>query len=187
MSRRTKENAPSRLRLRPAFRLTAAEAAADRRAINLVRSVLGALTTLGQQFARVKHYPEGKTRKLRRYCVCSLNAPRETLGATVARRDSTQKCTEPESPSSDFPTDLRRGDCRSGSHQPWALPARCNWESRRSGGWSQGLGEALSMRFPLFAEFSVRIRRVCTPCSVQHSWRGPEFRRAGCAFVHAPE
>ena len=35
-------NAPSRLRLRPAFRLTAAEATADRRAINLGRSVLGA-------------------------------------------------------------------------------------------------------------------------------------------------
>jgi hypothetical protein len=41
------ENAPSRWRLRPAFRLTAAEAAADRRAINLGRSVLGACTTLG--------------------------------------------------------------------------------------------------------------------------------------------
>ena len=35
-------NAPSRLRLRPASRLTPAEAAADRRAINLGRSVLGA-------------------------------------------------------------------------------------------------------------------------------------------------
>ena len=40
-------NAPSRLRLRPAFRLTAAEATADRRTINLGCSVLGAWLTLG--------------------------------------------------------------------------------------------------------------------------------------------
>ena len=40
-------NAPSRWRLRPAFRLTAAEATADRRAINLGRSVLGASPMLG--------------------------------------------------------------------------------------------------------------------------------------------
>ena len=42
-----KRNAPSRWRLRPASRLTAAEATADRRAINLGRSVLGASGTLG--------------------------------------------------------------------------------------------------------------------------------------------
>jgi len=42
------------LRLRPAFRLTAAEAAADRRAINLVRSVLGASLTLGGLDTAVK-------------------------------------------------------------------------------------------------------------------------------------
>ena len=41
------ENAPSRWRLRPASRLTAAEATATRRAINLGRSVLGASQTLG--------------------------------------------------------------------------------------------------------------------------------------------
>ena len=51
-SRRTRRkcperNAPSRWRLRPAFRLTAAEATADRRAINLGRSVLGASPMLG--------------------------------------------------------------------------------------------------------------------------------------------
>ena len=49
-----RRNAPSRWRLRPAFRLTAAEAAADRRAINLVRSVLGASRTLGGLDAAVK-------------------------------------------------------------------------------------------------------------------------------------
>ena len=42
-----RKNAPSRWRLRPAFRLTAAEATASRRTINLWRSVLGASRTLG--------------------------------------------------------------------------------------------------------------------------------------------
>ena len=41
-----KRNAPSRLRPRPTFRLTAAEATTTRRAINLRRSVLGASGTL---------------------------------------------------------------------------------------------------------------------------------------------
>jgi len=48
------QNAPSRLRLRPAFRLTAAEAAADRRTINLGCSVLGAWLTLGRLEPSVK-------------------------------------------------------------------------------------------------------------------------------------
>ena len=47
-------NAPSRWRLRPASRLTAAEATADRRAINLGRSVLGAIATLGGPQGAVK-------------------------------------------------------------------------------------------------------------------------------------
>ena len=49
-----RRNAPSRWRLRPAFRLTAAEATADRRAINLGRSVLGASRTLGGRNRLVK-------------------------------------------------------------------------------------------------------------------------------------
>ena len=51
---RAHENAPSRWRLRPASRLTSAEAAADRRAINLGRSVLGASRTLGSAPGVVK-------------------------------------------------------------------------------------------------------------------------------------
>ena len=47
-------NAPSRWRLRPAFRLTSAEAVAARRAINLGRSVLGAVATLGVEQEAVK-------------------------------------------------------------------------------------------------------------------------------------
>src|SRR5262249_6647294 len=47
-------NAPSRWRLRPASRLTSAEAGADRRAINLGRSVLGASSTLRGASSGVK-------------------------------------------------------------------------------------------------------------------------------------
>ncbi len=47
-------NAPSRCRLRPAIRLTSAEAGATRRTINLGRSVLGASRTLGGSSTRVK-------------------------------------------------------------------------------------------------------------------------------------
>ena len=49
-----RRNAPSRWRLRPASRLTSAEAGADRRAINLGRSVLGASRTLGGVSSLVK-------------------------------------------------------------------------------------------------------------------------------------
>jgi hypothetical protein len=48
------KNAPSRFRLRPAIRLTSAEATATRRAINLGRSVLGASRTLWASSSRVK-------------------------------------------------------------------------------------------------------------------------------------
>ena len=57
-SPRTKENAPSRWRLRPASRLTSAEAGAGRRAINLGYSVLGAVATLRSGDRVVKHSEE---------------------------------------------------------------------------------------------------------------------------------
>ena len=53
-----RRNAPSRCRLRPTIRPTAAEAIAARRAINLGRSVLGARTTLGCPAVPVKGAPE---------------------------------------------------------------------------------------------------------------------------------
>src|SRR5207302_9000570 len=61
----SKENAPSRWRLRPAFRLTAAEATTTWRAINLGRSVLGACTTLVSDSWCVKTSPERTLRNLR--------------------------------------------------------------------------------------------------------------------------
>jgi hypothetical protein len=60
-----KRNAPSRWRLRPAFRLTAAEAAAARRTINLGRSVLGASPLYAGAGLQVKAPPTRTSRNLR--------------------------------------------------------------------------------------------------------------------------
>ena len=59
---------------------------------------------------------------------------RRLIGATRADAASLdqRKCTEPVTPSSGFPIDLRRSGCRSGNHQPPELPARCTRESRGS-------------------------------------------------------
>ena len=62
---RRKENAPSRLRPRPTFRLTTAEATTTRRAINLRHSVLGASGTLWTGWPPVKHQLDEIRRKLR--------------------------------------------------------------------------------------------------------------------------
>ncbi len=56
---RSKENAPSRWSLRPTIRLTSAEAAVTRRAINLRHSVLGASRTLGGCTKPVKDFGGG--------------------------------------------------------------------------------------------------------------------------------
>ena len=52
--------------------------------------------------------------------------------ARFAHRMSTQKRTEAGAPSSGFPTDLRRSDCLSESHQPQALRPRCNRDTTGS-------------------------------------------------------
>ena len=62
---RTTKNAPSRWRLRPAARLTFAEASASRGAINLRRSVLGASATLWTARSPVKHWVDEIRRNLR--------------------------------------------------------------------------------------------------------------------------
>jgi hypothetical protein len=61
------KNAPSRCRLRPAIRLTFAEATATRRAINLGRSVLGASSTLWALSTRVKAVWDALARNLRSF------------------------------------------------------------------------------------------------------------------------
>ena len=74
-----KENAPSRLRPRPTFRLTTAEATTTRRAINLRHSVLGASGTLWTGWQPVKHHSDGILRNLR---------PRAPVGPRVVRKSA---------------------------------------------------------------------------------------------------
>jgi hypothetical protein len=110
---RARENAPSRWRLRPAFRLTSAEAGADRRAINLGRSVLGATRTLGGTHEAVKA-PGGEL-----LAICDLffshrvrlqSAPSVLPLLEEEKRPGTkarpQRFAEPGTLSSTFPTNL---------------------------------------------------------------------------------
>jgi hypothetical protein len=107
------QNAPSRWRLRPAFRLTSAEAGADRRAINLGRSVLGASRTLGGTPEAVKA-PGGELLascdfffshrvklRLKRSALATLE---EEKGPGTNARP--QEFAEPGTLSSTFPTNL---------------------------------------------------------------------------------
>jgi hypothetical protein len=67
LEKSTKKNAPSKKLLRPAPRLTSAEAVADRETINLRCSVLGANATLDTSKGRVKASSAGKMRILRTF------------------------------------------------------------------------------------------------------------------------
>ena len=49
----------------------------------------------------------------------------------AVRHGRPQKCTEPVTPSSGNPTDLRRSECHSESHQPRTLRTRCRHETKR--------------------------------------------------------
>ena len=62
----------------------------------------------------------------------------------------TQKCTEPVAPSSGFPTDRRRSDCRSESHQPLAFRTRCIAHSREHPRARQGARKATSRKLRCF-------------------------------------
>ena len=97
------------------------------RAFNLRRSVLGALGNLVHHSATVKHV-EARLSQTPIKSSIAENSRR----STVRDRDSTQKCTEAGAPSSGFPTDLRRSDCLSESHQPRALLPRCNQDTTGS-------------------------------------------------------
>jgi hypothetical protein len=158
---RATRNAPSRWRLRPAFRPTAAEATAARRAIDLGRSVLGAVATLWGEGDDRQGPARGSARKLRQVSTCDecgARRPMRPAGVGVVRPEEPtgraggnrvedspkigrvprrvearrRKCTEPVAPSSGFPTDRRRSGCRSESHQPRVLRTRCNRESTRA-------------------------------------------------------
>jgi hypothetical protein len=82
-------NAPSRWRPRPASRLTAAEATATRRAINLGRSVLGAIGNLREPWARAQVGARSLSRKERTIshtpCAHRAPVPVTDAGVRVAR------------------------------------------------------------------------------------------------------
>lgn len=80
--------------------------------------------------------------ELTRHTVSELTVSVESGARGGPRRGrnalSTQKCTESVAPSSGDPTDVRRSDCLSESHQPRALRARCNRNHRPPDGARQG-------------------------------------------------
>ncbi len=145
------------LPLRPASRLTSAEAGADRETINLRCSVLGAHGNLGGAMHSVK-CPSGE-----KCAICARSHSRWAF--TPDARDSirivassfaielrtNKKCTGAVAPSSGFLTDLRRSGCRSGDHQPQVLLPRCNHHSR---GWCQGGQGPVGSEFPQIANFA---------------------------------
>jgi hypothetical protein len=101
-----RKNAPSRWLLRPTSRLTSAEATADRRAINLRRSVLGASRTLGRQGCPVKgirRRGKGKARKLRTFLYAYADLP---SALCALERKRVQEFAEPGALSSTPPSDL---------------------------------------------------------------------------------
>jgi hypothetical protein len=170
----THENAPSRLRPRPTFRLTTAEATTTRRAINLGHSVLGASGTLWVDARPVKRRADGIRRKLRARIrrpseARSPSSPepsRPTVGSrrSCPRTRGPRKCTEPVAPSSGFPTDCRRSGRRSESHQPRTLRTRCIAHSREAVPDRQGAASrsCRKLRSFLFATGRTALRGACS-------------------------
>ena len=152
------------LPLRPASRLTSAEAGADRETINLRCSVLGALGNLGDGQPSVKCLGTGK------HAICARSHSHSrfrSLRGDVARHEGRQfrfelrtkkKCTGAVAPSSGFLTDLRRSGCRSGDHQPQALLPRCNHHSRGSSPTGQA---GATSEFPQIANFVSSTAAIC--------------------------
>ena len=150
-----KENAPSRWRPRPTFRLTTAEATTTRRAINLRHSVLGASRTLWTGSSPVKHQSDEIRRNLR---------PR--LRPLVARRS--QSASDPIGPelSADLTARATRRHRRSSStRRPSA---------RRRDGPS---GASARCRAP---EATCRTTTKCTEPVAPSSGFPTDRRRSGC-------
>jgi hypothetical protein len=92
----------------------------------------------------------------------------ESLGRALTRRPrvprTTKKCTEPVTLSSGFPTDLRRSDCHSESHQPPALRTRCMRDSRGAHRGRQAPSRATcrKLRYFLFASGRTAVEPACS-------------------------
>ena len=90
-----------------------------------------------------------------------LARPGRSRGAGDSRwrRLRKRKRTEPVAPSSGFPTDRRRSDCRSESHQPRTLRTRCIAHSREVVRARQGVetGTCRKLRCFLFTTAMLRL------------------------------
>ena len=129
---RTKENAPSRSRLRPAHPIDLRRS--DCRAGG--PSSFGAPCSVQSETYPGISSPSSVMERLRSQIATisiSVDYSSNYSGpTTVSNRNSTQKYTEVGAPSSDLPTDHRRSDCLSESHQPRALLPRCTRDTRGS-------------------------------------------------------
>ena len=146
-------NAPSRLRLRPAFRLTAAEATADRRAIDLGRSVLGASRTLGAPSGAVKAPNSQSCRNLRSFLFATAsNCGSGTACSSLARDEKKAGHARPGRKNSPSRERFRPPSRRTfrfrvvllGGLRPTGVPCSAQAESYVMGpGRSRGSGEEI--------------------------------------------
>jgi hypothetical protein len=87
-----------------------------------------------------------------------------------------EKCTEPVSPSSGNPTDLRRSDCHSESHQPWALRTRCKQHTMGIVHSRQGRVGRACPQFAKFSFHTVQTAHAGTCSSRSQERKGPGTR-----------
>jgi hypothetical protein len=87
----------------------------------------------------------------------SIHRTRPGPGGSIR---STEKCTEPVTPSSGFPTDRRRSGCHSESHQPRALRTRCKPHTRCPPDTRQEAPEAACRKLRLFLFATGRLRQA---------------------------
>src|SRR5687768_15764127 len=102
-----------------------------------------------------------------------------TSSRRIASEDMHQrKCTEPVAPSSGFPTDRRRSDCRSESHQPRTLRTRCIAHSRERLRGRQGVQDVTSrkLRSFLFTMVMLRPARCALPAQEKKKRPGAKAR-----------
>ena len=150
------------------------------RAFNLRRSVLGALGNLVRSFRACQASGKAKLSQ-----IPTNHRSRELFhsGRRVPHRHSTQKCTETGAPSSGLPTDLRRSDCLSESHQPQALRPRCNQDTTGSRAPASSERET---QFPLFADFSLQSEHTCVERRVLYIEQDQGFAEPGALSSTSP-
>src|ERR671919_1015922 len=89
-----------------------------------------------------------------------------------------EKCTEPVTPPSGFPTDLRRSECRSESHQPRALRTRCNYDLMvsRNPRQASASGRVRKLRFFPFTTVELQAGPCALEALARKEGPGPRAR-----------